>query len=176
MESVIPNPQELIPQSDSCSDISPKRFLVQVRFTALGVDMRVGAEKGHKCAGLIPSDQEFGGRVTKEPADVGCRWSARTMDGTLQHHGTDDEGKWRRADLPPQNDMPAILFDRSIAVSPAKCSARKSVRYLAVGSIAMLTYPMCPDCLRSKYCYTSVIQQRTIATVQKVSERDFHER
>ena len=106
MKSGIPDGKHGVAQTNGVSHDTLVRVLIQVRLSSLGIDVRMGTEEGHECAGLVPSDQHFGAGVAKEASDIGCVWkivrrkTPRSLSGTLptatESHATDVERQQHR--------------------------------------------------------------------------------
>ena len=109
MERGVPDGKHGVPQTNGVSHDALIRFLVQVRFSTLGIDMRMRTEERHEGTGLVPSDKHFGAGIAKKASDIGCAW------GLVRRH----IGLYRIPDLPPQNVMPQIFSESNMDVSPA---------------------------------------------------------
>lgn len=109
VERGVPDGEHGVPQTNGVSHYTLVRFLVQVRFSTLGIDMRMRTEERHEGTRLVPSDQHFGAGIAKKAPDIGCaRGLVRRCIGFC-----------RIPDLPPQNVMPQILSESNMDVSPA---------------------------------------------------------
>lgn len=65
-EGCVPDGQERVAQPEHVPDVALVRLLEQVRLAALGVNVSVCPEEGHKGAGLVEANKELGCRVLRE--------------------------------------------------------------------------------------------------------------
>jgi hypothetical protein len=71
VESIIPNGQELVPETDGVPKVSTDRLIVKEWLSSFGIDVRMGTEEWHKSSSLVPSHKHLMGRISKESSHVG---------------------------------------------------------------------------------------------------------
>jgi hypothetical protein len=107
----VPDGQHAIPQPQHILHNAPVWVLKQVRFTTLGVDMRMGTEEGRENPNLVPSHEHLRPRISKEPTNVSYNPSRRTLQQGLTFGHSH-----------PAKVIPAIPFASTILIPTAMWS------------------------------------------------------
>jgi hypothetical protein len=85
-EGIVPHREHLVAQTKGVAEVAADRLVEEVGLAALGVNVRVGAEEGHECAGLVPADEDLVIRVAEETTDIRAdKRNARNAVG--EEHG-----------------------------------------------------------------------------------------
>jgi hypothetical protein len=71
VECGVPHRQEGVTQTQDVAHGASVRFVEEIRFAALAVEMRVRAEERRECTYPVPAHEHLRLRVTEEATDVG---------------------------------------------------------------------------------------------------------